>query len=504
MSFRSKIVAICIALVAVSWFAVYLSLGPVGEIAQIAKSESGADIRRVERIASDAQATALYLAAGIFLVAALSAWWALSAWASLTARLEQIADATDGQRATSGSTAEFGLGFGTVAQKLVTMQGALQRASLVTQSVASGNLEVPKDASFSDHALGGTIDTMLDRLRDVIGKVSNNADLVAVGAGQMKLTSDALSDGAQRQADAAQEAAAAVAQMTQNIEKSAGNAVQTEQIANRAAGEAQSSGVAVGKAVTAMKTIADKITIVQEIARQTDLLALNAAVEAARAGEHGKGFAVVAAEVRKLAERSQQAAQEIVELSAETVDVSVEAGKMLEQLVPNIQQTADLVQQISAATREQNDGAEQINSAISDLDRVIHQNASSARTAAETSDELAARADELKSTIGYFQTKRTAAPGSAPVATVRKSARTPATTPRKTDIAPMPVEKAAPKPATLGATAPTTTTKAPPRPEPVTEVTETVPVGPTTSAAGGFDLDLDADISDDDFQAYQG
>ena len=151
-----------------------------------------------------------------------------------------------------------------------------------------------------------------------------------------------------------------------------------------------------------MKAIAEKISVVQEIARQTDLLALNAAVEAARAGEHGKGFAVVAAEVRKLAEHSQNAAQEISELSVQTVDASSEAGKMLDNLVPNIARTADLVQEISASTREQNIGAEQINEAIRELDRVIQQNANAAERSAQTAAKLTTNANDLKELIGSF------------------------------------------------------------------------------------------------------
>jgi len=193
-----------------------------------------------------------------------------------------------------------------------------------------------------------------------------------------------------------------VEEMTATIRQSTDNAVQTETIATQSAADAQSSGKAVGKAVEAMRTIAEKITIVQEIARQTDLLALNAAVEAARAGEHGKGFAVVASEVRKLAERSQQAAAEIGRLSSETVTVSAEAGRMLETLVPNIQRTADLVQEIAAASREQNIGAEQINGAIRDLDQVIQQNAAAAEQASATAATLAQQSSELQGMVSAF------------------------------------------------------------------------------------------------------
>jgi methyl-accepting chemotaxis protein len=192
--------------------------------------------------------------------------------------------------------------------------------------------------------------------------------------------------------------------MAANIRQNADNAAQTEKIARQSSKDAQTSGDAVTRAVNAMQTIAEKILIVQEIARQTDLLALNAAVEAARAGEHGKGFAVVASEVRKLAERSQAAASEISALSSNTVKAAQDASDMLGRLVPDIQKTATLVEEISAASREQNIGAEQINQAIQQLDKVTQQNASASDEMSATSEELAAQADQLLSAIGFFQT----------------------------------------------------------------------------------------------------
>ncbi|MBN8954713.1 MAG: methyl-accepting chemotaxis protein, partial [Rhizobium tropici] len=170
--------------------------------------------------------------------------------------------------------------------------------------------------------------------------------------------------------------------------------------------DAEISGQAVDRAVNAMRTIAEKISIVQEIARQTDLLALNAAVEAARAGEHGRGFAVVASEVRKLAERSQAAAAEISSLSGETVTVATEAGDMLSRLVPDIRKTAELVAEISAACREQDIGASQINEAIQQLDKVTQQNAGASEEMSATSEELAAQAEELQASIAFFRVEQ--------------------------------------------------------------------------------------------------
>jgi methyl-accepting chemotaxis protein len=233
-------------------------------------------------------------------------------------------------------------------------------------------------------------------------------------------------------------------EMASNIKQNADNAAQTEKIARQSAKDAEVSGEAVSRAVEAMRTIAEKITIVQEIARQTDLLALNAAVEAARAGEHGRGFAVVASEVRKLAERSQTAATEIGAVSSDTVKAAQSAGEMLTTLVPNIRKTAELVAEISAACREQDIGASQINEAIQQLDKVTQQNASASEQMSATSEELAAQAEELQASIAYFRLSNAAQASrkAAPVVRLPTRAAKPASAPRKAPARAVAVQQA--------------------------------------------------------------
>ncbi|MGF1445429.1 MAG: methyl-accepting chemotaxis protein [Pikeienuella sp.] len=280
---------------------------------------------------------------------------------------------------------------------------SIRRNADAAEAIARGDLTVDIRSDSQDDRLSGALAEMVASLAAKLRRAAETSDGLAEMGKALSTAASGISEGASRQAASAQQASAAVEQMTATIRQSADNASQTEKIATQSASDAQASGTAVERAIDVMKTIADKITIIQEIARQTDLLALNAAVEAARAGEHGRGFAVVASEVRKLAERSQEAATEIGALSTETVDVSTEAGRMLGALVPNIQRTSDLVQEITAATREQQIGAEQINQAIRDLDRVISNNAASAEETARTTDELASEASVLRDLVNGFR-----------------------------------------------------------------------------------------------------
>ncbi|ATQ68136.1 MULTISPECIES: HAMP domain-containing methyl-accepting chemotaxis protein [Methylosinus] len=286
---------------------------------------------------------------------------------------------------------------------LNAMTRNLSATATVADKIAAGDLTVEAKPLSDKDTLGIALERMVANLREIIVKATTAANNVAAGAQELSASSEQLSQGATEQASSAEEASASMEQMASNIKQNADNANQTETIAHQSARNAEASGEAVDRAVQAMQTIADKIGIVQEIARQTDLLALNAAVEAARAGEHGKGFAVVASEVRKLAERSQTAAAEIGVLSTDTVRAAREAGEMLTKLVPDIRRTASLVEEITSACREQDAGAAQINQAIQQLDKVTQQNASSSEEVSATSEELSSQAEQLQSTIAYFR-----------------------------------------------------------------------------------------------------
>lgn len=286
-----------------------------------------------------------------------------------------------------------------------SITGPLAMGVAFAQEIAAGNLRARLDVRRGDEVgrLADALRNMTEKLTEIVGDVVTAANNVANGSGEISSSAQELSQGATEQASSAEEVSASMEEMGANIRQNADNATQTESIAKRVAGEAQEGGQAVADTVQAMREIASKIGIIEEIARNTNLLALNAAIEAARAGEHGKGFAVVASEVRKLAERSQVAAGEIASLSARSVEVAEKAGEMLKRIVPDIQRTAELVQEISAASGEQNSGADQINRALNQLDLVIQQNASASEEMASMSEELTSQAASLQDTVSFFQ-----------------------------------------------------------------------------------------------------
>jgi methyl-accepting chemotaxis protein len=283
------------------------------------------------------------------------------------------------------------------------MAEALDAKAKLALQIGDGDLRQDVQLSSEKDTLGLALKKMVANLRDVVANVRAAAENVASGSEEITGTAQTLSSGASEQAASVEEVSASMEQSTASIQQNTENARQTEKISTRAAQDAQDTGRSVGQTVQAMKDIAQKISIIEEIARQTDLLALNAAIEAARAGEHGKGFAVVASEVRKLAERSQKAAGEISKLSSSSVEIAESAGQMLDKLVPDIRKTADLVKEITAGSEEQNTGASQINKAMQELDKVIQQNASASEEMAASSEELASQAEQLQSAIEFFK-----------------------------------------------------------------------------------------------------
>ncbi len=252
--------------------------------------------------------------------------------------------------------------------------------------------------------MGTSLNDFLEKIEKIIIEVKGGAGAISSAAQQVSSSASSLSQGTSEQAASVEETTSSLEEMSASINQNSDNSRQMEQVASKGAREAEESGKAVKQTVDAMKSITDKIEIIDEIAYQTNLLALNAAIEAARAGEHGRGFAVVATEVRKLAERSQTAAKEISGLASDSVKVAERSGKLLDELVPSIKKTADLVQEVSSASREQSSGVNQINKAMAQVDQVTQRNASSAEELSSTAEEMAAQSESLAQLMSFFKT----------------------------------------------------------------------------------------------------
>lgn len=286
---------------------------------------------------------------------------------------------------------------------------SITRSINLVKKISTGDLEVNYNKGPGDE-LQVAIRNMATSLREIVYGIISGADTITSASQQLSAASQQMSAGATEQAASAEEVASSMEEMTLTIQHNNDNSVATEKIASKAAADIQESNRAVNSTEVSMKEITGKIMIIGEIARQTNLLALNAAIEAARAGEQGKGFAVVAAEVKKLAERSQTAANEINQLSSSGIDVAGRSGKLLEQVVPDIERTSQLVKEISASGKEQNGGADQINIALRQLNEVIQQNAAVSEEVAASSEELMVQAEQLRQAVGFFKINTTSLP----------------------------------------------------------------------------------------------
>jgi len=329
----------------------------------------------------------------------------------------------------------IGLAWIIVRNLMAELGGEPRVARDIVARVAEGDLTVQVEVRTNDKSsLLFAMKQMTERLTHVVSEVNSGAQALVSASEEVSATAQGLSQSSSEQAAGVEETSASIEQMTASIAQNTENAKITDGMASKAAKDAVDGGEAVNATVDAMKQIAKKIGIIDDIAAQTNLLALNAAIEAARAGEHGKGFAVVAAEVRKLAERSQVAAQEIGEVASTSVGLAEKAGKLLAEIVPNIRKTSDLVQEITAASTEQSSGVGQINAAIGQLNQATQQNASASEELAATSEEMSGQAEQLQQTMTFFKLENTGQSGTTSFAVRKSSASSKKTAPAKAAV----------------------------------------------------------------------
>jgi methyl-accepting chemotaxis protein len=335
----------------------------------------------------------------------------------------------------------IGLGLALFIARIISRP--LITAADVARQLADGDLTASIDSRSKDETgmLMAAMQNMVAKLSHIIAEVRNSADNLASASEEVSATAQSMSQATSEQAASVEETSASIEQMSASINQNTENAKVTDGMASKASDEATEGGGAVQQTVAAMKQIAQRIGIIDDIAYQTNLLALNAAIEAARAGEHGKGFAVVAAEVRKLAERSQVAAQEIGELSSSSVELAEKAGRLLDAMLPSINKTSDLVQEISAASEEQASGVSQINTAMNQLNQITQQNASSSEELAATSQELSSQAEQLQQTMSFFRINQAANQFGGMVGVKQTKARPAAMAPRARTVSSLPTDE---------------------------------------------------------------
>ncbi len=339
----------------------------------------------------------------------------IKAWDALLAVEGDLANATAAEAVDAYANARNAIGLALIAAILLGLASAVVTARSITvpildvarttHRIASGDLTDTVAVVGGDEVadLLSAVSLMLEHLSRIVTDVRAGSDTIAIASSQLATMSQSLSHGTSHQAASVEETTGTLEEITASISQNAQNSRQMEQMALKASRDTEQSGHAVQQTAVAMRTIAEKVAIISDIAFQTNLLALNAAIEAARAGEHGRGFAVVAAEVRKLAERSQSAAKEIGALTTTSVKVAEESGMLLRDLVPSMKKTYDLVQEVAAASNEQSSAVGQINSAMTEMDRVTQRNAAAAEELATTAEELSSQASRLRDAIAYFR-----------------------------------------------------------------------------------------------------